>query len=84
MLELSHGLCKSSRRGTDRIADFFFFLKQSFAAVVGGVKRAPSSLPCTLFFFFFPFGPSIADPHGEKEGVWRGCSAILSFDVVGT
>lgn len=49
--------------------------------VVGGVKRAPSPFARALFF---PFGPSIADPHGEKEGVWRGCSAVLSFDVVGT
>ena len=41
-------------------------------------------LQCAFLFFFFPFGPSIADPHGEKEGVEEGCCTELSFDVVGT
>lgn len=33
---------------------------------------------------FFPSGPSIADPHGEKKEGGEGCCAALSFDVVRT
>lgn len=43
------------------------FSKPSFAAVVWGAKSAPSSPS-----FFPPFGPSIALPHGEEEGAWKG------------